>query len=106
MENLQKVNGIIAWVHFSITLVVSIAVIAKSWRRMDLSMFFISGCFLAAFVVRLPYLSKSAGPNLMTIIAFHLIWLTLCFFIFEMRRFLDKITSQDFQHLVGKAKKT
>lgn len=106
MEGLQRVNGIIAWVHFSITLLAEITVLVRSWRRLDLSMMIISASFLVAFIVRLPYLSTSVGTNLMTIIAFHTIWLTLYFFIFEMRRFLDQITSEDLQEHVTKAKKT
>jgi hypothetical protein len=58
-------------------------------------MIVISLGFLFAFFVRLPFFGINSELNVLTTTSYQIIWMSMYFFVFEMRRFADQILSAD-----------
>ena len=77
--------------------------------KLDNSMIVLTATFLVCFFVRLPFiddLSAEADDNPIFVSAFLLIFAMLYFFVFEMQRLRDKITSDSVEENLAKCKQT
>lgn len=88
---------------FSSTLVAEIFVIVKVKMRVDLSMVIISLASLLSFGMRAFLDGKM---NYLTAYATLLIQATMYYFVFEMRRVRDKLSSESLVESLAKAKRT
>ena len=60
-------------------------------------MVIVSAAYLFAFLIRLPIFDLGMDLNILTAAAFQIIWLSMYFFVFEMRRLRDLLTSVDIE---------
>ena len=106
MDNLHVISGALAIVHFSFTFIIEVAVVLRARTRLDLSMIVVSVAYLFAFLIRLPIFDLGMDLNILTAAAFQIIWLSMYFFVFEMRRLQDLLTSIDIEEKIEKAQRT
>ena len=106
MENLQVVSAVLSIVHFSFTLIAEVALFVRARKRLDLSMIIVAVAYLFAFLIRLPIFELGMDLNILTAGSFQIIWLSMYFFVFEMRRLQDLLTSIDIEEQLNKARRT
>lgn len=106
MDRLQLISAVLSIVHFSFTFIVEIALLVRARKRLDLSMIIVALAYLFAFLIRLPIFDLGMDLNILTATAFQIIWLSMYFFVFEMRRLQDLLTSIDLEEQMIKARRT
>jgi len=105
--NLDDINSVLVYIYFAIGISTEIYVFVRIKERLDRSMIAITVVYLASFLLRFPFLSNGGqGMNLSTFCAQMLMQALLYFFIFEMRRLRDKLSSDDLQSHIARRKKT
>ena len=102
---LNDLNSILVYIYFGVGITAEVYVFTQVKLRLDRSMISITVVYLASFLLRFPFLSSGGqGNNLSTSCAQMLIQALLYFFIFEMRRLRDKLSSDDITNHLARRK--
>lgn len=98
--SLDDVNTALSIFLFLVTLIIQVFVAVKVRFNLDLAMIVISLAFLLSFFFRTPVISKETDFNLVYAFASMVIWGSLYFFVFEMKRLKDTLTSESLEQAI------
>ena len=102
---LDDFNATLSITLFGLTLLIELYIFIRVRFTLDKAAWCISIAYLLSIMLRTP-LFPETNLNLVHATASMMIWGSLYFFTFEMRKFEDKLKSNSFEEEMGRAKKT
>ena len=107
MASLNHINNILVYTYFSIGLALEAWVVYRVRMRLDPSMIVITASYILSYCLRFPQLSNDgAGLNLATTVSISITYFLLYYFIFEMRRMVDQLRSENFEEHLALRKRS
>lgn len=106
MEDLHTVNGYLATIYLSVTATAVTYALLKTQFRLDLPAYVMITLNIATGILRLPlFTTNHVEVSLVAYIALDLQWSMLYYFVFEMKKLEDKISSREIKEFVTRNRK-